>query len=744
MKRVVFLLFLSLILLGATPEPASGEERLGATAVRAADPIRLDGVLHEADWERAPPITAFRLIDVREGEMPSESTDVRVLFNDTHVYFGIRCANRNPGPVRASLAPRDQILEDDHIAIHLDTYRDFRRAYIFGVNPYGVQLDGILDGDAPDFSWDAVWDAETSLDQEGWTAEVAVPLRTLRFPAQGPGVWGLWFRRQITKNDEVCSWPLYRAGVAGDIMLQAGDLEGLAGLEGGGRVELQPYAASSRVEVRGLSPGGGVGSWSDQTDTDFGADLRYGVTSTLTANLTANPDYSQVEADALQIDVNQRFPLFFPEKRPFFLEGAEVFSTLYRLVYTRRIADPVYGGKLTGKLGRWRLGAIGVRDDGGGSTEGVGSRSSGEPTRSGMFGIGRATYDIGENSSVGVLVTGHATDGYCCAVPTVVGFRAPSRAINAVFSADAKLRLAKSLFLAGQFARSSARMDSVSDSGNLRGQPFSDYISSVALWWRDGKRYAFAFQDYLGSDFRAEAGFLDRVDVRNTGYEAELTFRPENKWLRYIEPESHGNYMVDTRGALQERRLGGTIEWGFQQQTYLETRVEQVDERWLSRIYERWRYVFSASNTLWRPLGVSLDVALEDGIFYAPTDSASYLGWLESYALKGTLRPSPRLTSELTATRNQFSTSRGGADVYDVWLFGAKTTYQFTRRLYMRIYPQYDTHADHLDADLLLAYVLHPGSVLYLGLTGDLDKMGERHRTTQRTVFLKASYVFQG
>src|SRR4029453_2678938 len=159
--------------------------------------------------------------------------------------------------------------------------------------------------------------------------------------------------------------------VAGDIMLQAGDLEGLSGVRGGGGWEAQPYAATTRSEVRSFSPLSG--GWSGEPDYDVGLDPRYGVTSTLTANLTINPNYSQVEADALQIDVNQRFPLYFPEKRAFFLEGAETFNTFFRLLYTRRMADPLYGGKVIGKVGRWRLGAIALRDEGGGSTEGIGA-----------------------------------------------------------------------------------------------------------------------------------------------------------------------------------------------------------------------------------------------------------------------------------------------------------------------------------------------------------------------------------
>ncbi len=758
MKRLLLVAFLTMLLLGSVPAPAEGAERPRVVALRAEGAIRLDGVLSEPDWERAPPVTAFRLIEVREGEAPSESTDVRVLVSNTHVYFGVRCWNRGPGPVRASLAPRDQILDDDHISIHLDTYHDLRRAYIFGINPYGVQLDGILDGGDPDFNWDSVWDAECTRDSTGWTAEMAIPLRSLRFPAGGDGVWGLWIRRQITKNDEVCSWPLYRQGEPGAIMLQAADVEGFQGLRGGGRAELQPYAATTQASSRAALDAGGLTDWSHDENQQAGLDLKYGLTSTLTANLTVNPDYSQVEADALQIDVNQRFPLFFPEKRPFFLEGAETYSTLYRLVYTRRIADPAYGGKLTGKLGRWRLGAIAVRDDGGGSTDGIGARADDAPSKPGFFTLGRATLDVGENSNVGVLVTDHATDGDLGAVPAALGLALPAGGRNTVVSADTKLRLSKSLFFASQLAGSWSRADTLIASIGTAHTRFSDYASTLAAWWDDGTRFALAYQDYLGSDFRAEAGFLERVDNRETGYEANFRVRPENKWVRFIRPTSNGDLIRDTRGTLLERRVAGAIEWGFQRQSFVETRVAHLDERWLSRVYDRWRYIVSVSNSLWRPLALELAAQLEDGIYYGASDSVSYLGWQEGYLLKATVRPSPRLTSDISATRTRFSRSREGGRVYEQWLVGTKTTWLFTRRLYARLYPQYErltewpqsrlylapvTTTEHFDLDALLAYVLHPGSVLYVGLSGDLDKIGDRRRTTGRTLFLKLSYVFQ-
>ena len=239
--------------------PARALERPRVAATRAADPIRVDGVLDEADWARAAPITALRRIEDREGEAPSESTEVRVLFDAAHVYFGFRCFNRGPGAIRASLAPRDQILDLDYAGVLLDTYQDRHRAYAFAVNPYGVQLDGIFIGEDVSTEWDGVWDAEVTRDGSGWTAEMAIPLRTLSFPERGSGAWGFMVRRQIAKTAEICTWPLVRADVAGDDMLQAADLTGLDGLRGGGLFDLQPYAASTWTTQRGED-----GAWTDR------------------------------------------------------------------------------------------------------------------------------------------------------------------------------------------------------------------------------------------------------------------------------------------------------------------------------------------------------------------------------------------------------------------------------------------------------------------------------------------------
>ncbi len=706
-------------------------ERPRVEATRAIATLRIDGRLDEPDWARAAPIQHFRLIFVREGDAPSDSTEVRVLFDERALYFGIRCQAQGPGRLRASLAPRDQILDDDFIAIHLDTYRDFHRAYVFGVNPYAVQLDGILDGGDMDTNWDGVWDAETTRDPGGWTAEIAVPLRTLRFPVNGPGVWGLWVRRAITRGDEICSWPLWRQAEQGDIMLQAADLTGLSGLAGGNFLEVAPYAATTRSAARARSAtSGSLAPWSSSEGFQGGLDLRYPITSTLVANATVNPDYGQIEADALQIDVNQRYPLYYPEKRPFFLEGAETFAAPLDLVYTRRVANPAYGAKLFGKLGRWRLGAIGARDDGGGSADGVGARS-----------------DIGERSSVGVLGIAHATDALnfegavpACVCPVVI----ENGGWNLVAASDAKLRLGPSLFFTGQLAFSASRADST-DYNSLYSPDravFSDLAYDAELRYADGRHEAMLTEQYLGPDFRAETGFIEKVDRRETRLEANMILRPENAWLRSWQPIARGFVRHDHAGGLEEWYVSPMIDWKFQNQTNAHTMYERFSERWLGRFYDQNRYIFNVDNSLRRAIAVEFDGEVGEGIFYGDTGADSYLGWIEEYVASATVRPAPRFTAELSVTRDRFSREPWRAQVYDVWLEGLKMTWQFTRRLYARAYPQYDSDRRHLDADGLLGYVVHPGTVFFAGMDNGLDRIEGRHQATTRTVFLKASYRF--
>jgi hypothetical protein len=397
-----------------------------------------------------------------------------------------------------------------------------------------------------------------------------------------------------------------------------------------------------------------------------------------------------------------------------------------------------------------------VRDDGGGSLEGVGGGPAAGVSSRGWFQIGRASYEIGENSSVGALVTLHERDRASPLAPPGGGDGVPypDGGTNSVFAADAKIRLARGWFFNGQVAHSRTSFDTSTFTSRIdttglavsrgrRQATRNDLAYSAEFDYLDGIRELEIFQKYLGPDFRAETGFLDRVDLRRTGVNGDFYVRPQNAVLRSLQPILDGYVLHDRAGVLQGWWWSPMIDWKFEKQTHVHTMYDRWMERWRGRDYLGKHVILNVDNSSWRMLTLAFQSQVGDGIFYGPSDADSWLGWLEQYTAQATVRPSPRLTAELTATRNRFSRDHGRGVLYDVWVLGAKTTWQFSRRLYARVYPQVDTDSRHLDADALLGYVVHPGSVIYLGYNGDTDRIGGRQRETGRAAFFKISYVFQ-
>jgi hypothetical protein len=378
----------------------------------------------------------------------------------------------------------------------------------------------------------------------------------------------------------------------------------------------------------------------------------------------------------------------------------------------------------------------------------------------GWFQIGRASWEIGENSSVGALVALHQSDRAPRLVVPAAGDGMPvaDGGSNAVFAVDARVRLSKGWFFTGQVAHSRSRADTstfspggpelvaaptVIGSWDRRHAERDDVAYTGELDYLDGIRELELFSKYLGPDFRAETGFLERVDLRKTGFNSDFFVRPQNAVLRSLEPILDAYVTHDRSGVPQGWWWSPMIDWKFEKQTHVHTMFDRWMERWQGRDYLGKHYILNLDNSQWRMLTLAFQSEVGDGIYYGGSDADSYLGWLEQYEAQATLRPAPRLTAELTASRNRFSRDHGRGVLYDVWVVGAKTTLQFTRRLYARFYPQYDTDAEHLDADVLLGYVVHPGSVVYLGYNGAADRVADRRRMTGHTAFFKVSYLFQ-
>ncbi|MBD0318911.1 MAG: carbohydrate binding family 9 domain-containing protein [Gemmatimonadetes bacterium] len=462
--------------------------------------VRVDGRLDEEVWAGAALLGSFTQSRPAEGTPASERTEVRVFYTPRDLYIGVRAYAADPSRIRATLAERDQITSDDHIRLLLDTFGDQRRAFIFFVNPLGIQQDGILaEGRGNDYAPDFLFDSRGRLTGDGYEVELRIPLKSLKFPAGDEQRWGFNVIRVIPATSALESWAP-RAQTAASELAQNGTLRGIRGLRPGRLFEANPTLTARREGSTGED-----GFRRGPTEPDVGVNVKYGITSELTLDATVNPDFSTVEADADQITVNERFAISLQEKRPFFLEGADLFSTPETLVYTRAVVDPAVGARLTGKVGALNLAYLGAVDEAPLSRP---ARFAPRGERA-VFHIARVRRDVGsEGSTLGALATSRQTGD----------------AFNHVAAADARIRFGGVYVLGAQGGGSWTRSwipdplgaDSAGAPGSRQPVSTDDQVGHIAHLFLDrtGRRWGFlaAVRD-VPSSFRTETGFVRRRGV---------------------------------------------------------------------------------------------------------------------------------------------------------------------------------------------------------------------------------------
>src|ERR1044071_3094895 len=403
------------------PSPAfSGRaSRLRVQPPRSDATVAIDGKLEEPVWGTAARLTDFSQYQPVDGRPAAEPTEVLVWYGPDAIYFGVRARELHGDVVRATRANRDNISSEDNVQLLLDTYNDRRLAFLFGVNPLGVQQDGtrsdqfgggaggrsatgggnretnFLDGNV-DLNPDYVFESRGRLVEGGYEVEIRIPFKSLHYQDRALQTWGINVLRRVQHTGFQDSWtPAVRASAS--FLSQSGTLEGLHDLKRGLVLEATP-TATGRLDGTPRTGGG----WDYQRGGELGADVRWGIRQNLTLNGTWNPDFSQVEADVGQVVLNERFALFYPEKRPFFLDGLELFDTPNQLIYTRSILAPRGGAKLAGKLGRTNFGAMLVVDD---------TTHPGNGRHTPVFGIVRARSDLGGSSTLGAVLTSREDGG---------------------------------------------------------------------------------------------------------------------------------------------------------------------------------------------------------------------------------------------------------------------------------------------------------------------------------------------
>ena len=459
--------------------------------------IAIDGVLDEPVWQQAARLTDFSQYAPVDGRPAEDATEVLVFYSPAAIYFGVR-AHAAPGAVHATLANRDRIDADDAIQIFLNPFKDGRQALVFGVNPLGIQSDGALvEGtnnrggaafgglesgrEVTDLTPDYVFQSKGRLTDYGYEIEIAIPFKTLRFSTERVQSWALNVVRRVQSRGQEDSWtPAVRA--KSSFLAQSGTLDGLSDLHRGLVLDLNPVATA-----RSDGTPSGRGWRYDTGRPEFGGNVRWGVTPNLTLNGTINPDFSQVEADASQFAFDPRSALFFPEKRPFFLDGAELFNAPNNLIYTRRIAAPVTAVKLTGKRSGTDIALVSAVDDAATSATGFDHP---------VFNIARIQHDLPGSSKAGLVYTDRI-DGVNS---------------NRVFAADTRLLFGSIYNLQLQAGGSRTVID-----GRATDAPIWQVVFN-----RDGRHFGYRYQvTGIHEDFQAASGFISRRGVST----ANLTHR---------------------------------------------------------------------------------------------------------------------------------------------------------------------------------------------------------------------------
>ncbi|MBM4186143.1 MAG: carbohydrate binding family 9 domain-containing protein [Gemmatimonadetes bacterium] len=736
----------------------------------------IDGRLDEGVWSRAARLVDFSQYQPVDGRPAEDPTEVLVWYGRDAIYFGVRAQERHGEVVRATRANRDNIGSEDQIQILLDTYNDRRTAFLFGVNPLGVQQDGTrsdnfsggaggrfdggggvgnvnpLEGTV-DLNPDYVFESRGRLVDGGYEIEVRIPFKSLRYQEGATQAWGLNVLRRVQHSGFQDSWtPAVRGNAS--FLGQSGTLTGLRDLHRGLVLELTPTVTGRLVGSRSPS-----GRWDYEGARDLGGDVRWGISQNLSLNGAINPDFSQVEADVGQVTVNERFALFFPEKRPFFLDGLELFDTPGQLIYTRRIVSPDAGLKLAGKVGRLNIATLVAAD---GASQSI--DREGNP----IFGVTRLRTDLGRNSTLGGVFT----------------TREDGTDHSRLVGADLRLYHSKLYFVQLQAVQSWTK-------AGLGGAVSGPLLS--VMWDRTGRGWGFNYQlRAVGPDFNAAAGFVNRTDlVEATAF---------NRFSRYGRPgalvETYGAFIgvqrlwsysdpgagpregyesvfpsATLRGGWQ---VGGSVNrnfFSYNPRSYQGYAVEVPGGTVSFSVPASERGLVSGSVRVTTPTFQHLTVTASLGLGDAAIFREAIRGRQVRFDITADLRPTSALRGALQFTRLSLDRGRDGSRFSTETIPRLKVEYQLNRAVFVRLIGQYTArtvsplldplgrrilqngvvdqgkNTNELQLDWLFSYRPTPGTLVYFGY-GSTSSEPESFRfgrleRREDGFFGKVSYLFR-
>jgi len=728
---------------------------LGAAPAIAADPptLRIGRVsvapsLDDFASGRIPDgytaVTGFRQREPGDGTPASKETTGYVGYDDKNFYVVFVC-KQDPAALRANMAKREAIMGDDIVGVLLDTYHDRRRAYVFLVNPLGIQMDGIsTEGQEDDYSFDTLWHSEGRVTPEGFVAWLAVPFKSLRFPDAERQTWGFALGRIIPQNNETSFWPLLTRRIQG-FAPQMATLEGLERISPGRNLQFIPYAAGTTARFLDEE----AARYSRKTEGRIGLDSKIVVKDAVTLDLTLNPDFSQVESDEPQVTINQRFEVFFPEKRPFFIENAGMFVTPENLFFSRRLGDPQFGARVTGKVGRWAV--AGVASDDRAPGQQIHQDEPGHGKRA-LAGVARVQREFARQSHVGLMATTRRFAGDS----------------NTVVSMDARVALGKNWVFTGQAAVSDSRGP---ENPRRSGRDFraDAYYSSRSI-------YSESHYIDRSPDFKSDLGYIRRVDIREFATYSRYLWFPKDSQLLSFGPIGEASVTWDHAGRLQDWFVSPAFRFEFPSDTQIRLSASRVYELFEGVGFDK-RYAraaFSSERLRWLGFNASYQAGRDVNYYPAP-GLAPFLGDSLNADLGVTVRPVSRFRLEESYIYNRLRTNGSpvsaaipaATDIFTLHLWRTKANLQFTRALSLRAIVDYNvvrpdgalidlTRDKRLTADILVTYLVNPGTAVYVGyndqyanvridplLSPALRPTASAGTSVGRQFFVKASYLLR-
>jgi hypothetical protein len=707
--------------------------------------ISVDGVLDEEVWQGALALELRYEVEPGENIEPPVRTECFITYNDSRLFAAFKCYDSETGLIRANFSDRDRIESDDYVMLQLDTFNDERRAFVFASNPLGVQWDAVHVNQSWDSTWDAIWDCAGRTYEWGYAVEFAIPFDQLRFVKSGEAkVWGFDANRILPRGLEhtIGAFPRDRSNNC--YHCQMLKIEGFDDATPGRNLELAPTVTAVRTDARSELPAGDFQKVNQ--DAEVGLTAKWGLTSNMTLQAAANPDFSQVEADALQLDINQPFALFYREKRPFFTEGADYFETLANRmiedplfpVYTRTIRDPLWGMKLTGKEGANTFGGFVVQDD---ITNLIfpgeeWSRSASMPDAN-YSSVFRYRRDAGNKYSLGALLTDREGNDY----------------FNRVFGFDGDFRFTDRDRLVIQALGSSTQYPSSLAEGYGQEQgEFSDYI--WMFHYRHGTRNYRVYADYqdVGTGFRADLGYMPRVGYTKGEVGVGYTWWGESgDFLNRMNFDANFDQTRRQNGDLMEREIELLADfmgpWQSMAFVYYGARNRVYEGNRFSQDFKGFFFAMQPSGRL----SLMTMYAFEDKIDYSHGRPASEFCFAQNMAVNVTRS----LNFDLSYTYLTLKVE--GGRLFRVNAMDATLIYQFDRRTFIRAILQYtdieqnqelyaftvDRNSNSLFTQFLFSYKINPRTVLFIGYTDNyFGNQDFSILQTDRTFFVKLGYAW--